>query len=97
MDVDDTGSIYTVAAFDPEGMVPHPDNGFFRSAVFKIGQVVGATVELDPEPSLLATIDGLKLESVAVREHEGEIEHFIGTDDENYGGTLRLLPLPDLP
>lgn len=97
IDVDDAGGIYTVAAFDPEGTVPDPDNGPFRSAVFKIGQVVGATVELDAAPSLLGTIDGLKVESVAVRENDGEIKYFIGTDDENYGGTLRLLPSPDLP
>lgn len=97
LEVDGTGRIYIVSAFDPEGSVPHPDNGPFRSAVFKIGQVTGGTVELDPEPSLQGTVDGLKTESVAVRAHEGDIELFIGTDDENYGGTLRRLPLADLP
>lgn len=97
MDVDDAGRIYTAAAFDPEGSVSDPDNGPFRSAVFKIGQVVGETIELDPEPSLQGTIDGLKVESVAARPQDGEIELFVGTDDENYGGTLRRLPPPDLP
>jgi hypothetical protein len=94
IDLDSTGRIYTVATFDPEGTVPDPDNGPFRSAVFKIGQVIGETIELDREPSLQATVDGLKVESVAVREHDGEIELFIGSDDENYDGTLRRLPPP---
>jgi hypothetical protein len=90
MDVDDTGQIYIATAFDPDS-----DNGPYRSAVFKIGQVLDGEVVLDPEPALQATMDGLKVEAVAVRSHEGETELFIGTDDENYGGTLRLLPKVD--
>ena len=95
--VDDTGRIYTVAAFDPEGLVPVPDDDPFRSALFQIGQVFDETILLDPQPMLLGTVDGWKVESVAVRELEGEIELFVGTDDENYGGTLRRLPPPDFP
>ena len=59
--------------------------------------MTGGTVALDPEPSLLGTVDGLKVESVALRELDGQTQLFIGTDDENYGGTLRRLPLPDSP
>ena len=94
MDVDDAGHIYTVAAFDPEGTVPDPDGGPFRSALFKICDVIGNTVELDAEALLLATFEGLKVESVAVRADEGELEIFIGTDDENYCGTIRPMPTP---
>lgn len=97
MDVDDSGRIYTVAAFDPEGTVSDPDNGPFRSAVFRIGRVANGTVVLDAEPSLLATVDGLKVEGIALREADGQIELFVGTDDENYRGTLRLLPSPPSP
>lgn len=97
MDVDDAGDIYTVAAFDPEGTVSDPDNGPFRSALLQIGRVIGGTVELAPQPSLLATFDGMKVESVAVRADQGELEFFIGSDDENYGGTLRWVPPPDAP
>jgi hypothetical protein len=97
LDVDDAGRIYTVAAFDPEGTVPDPDNGPFRSALFRIGRVTGGTVELDAQPSLVATLDGFKAESVAVRALEDELEVFVGTDDENYGGTLRPVPPPDAP
>jgi hypothetical protein len=94
LDLDADGRIYAVAAFDPEGSVPDPDNGPFRSAVFEIGGVNDEGVEIDAEPRLLATVDGLKLESVAVREEDGRVELFIGSDDENYGGTLRPLPPP---
>jgi hypothetical protein len=94
MEVDADGRLYIVAAFDPEGTVEEPDNGPFRGAVFEIGRVTGGTVQLDPEPTLLATVDGFKLESIASREVNGRIELFVGTDDENYGGTLRPLPPP---
>ncbi len=94
MDVDSEGNLYTVAAFDPEGMVEDPDRGPFRSAVFKIGKVIAGDVVLDDEPTVQAYVDGLKVESVAVRENGNGIELFIGTDDEYYGGTLRLLPPP---
>ena len=41
----------------------------------------------------LATIDGLKVESVTVRRtDDGKRQVFVGTDDEHYGGILRLLP-----
>ncbi len=97
MDVDSAGQVYTVAAFDPEDSVPDPDNGPFRSVVFKIAQVVNGMVVLDGMPTIQGTVDGLKVESVVVREDDDHVDIFIGTDDENYGGTLRLLPPLDLP
>ena len=81
-----------MAAFDPEGTVPNPDIGPFRSAVFKIGTVDAFGVVLDTEPTVHAVVDGFKVESVAVRENGNGVELFIGTDDEDYGGTLRPLP-----
>lgn len=47
-----------------------------------------------------ATLDGLKAKGVAVREGEETgggrlsrgVQVFVGTDDENYGATLRPLP-----
>lgn len=97
MDVDSGGNIYTVAAFDPEGTVDNPDNGPFRSAVLKIGRVTGDGIVLDAEPSVLAMVDGLKIESVAVRDTDQGPEVFVGTDDENFGGILRQIPPFDLP
>jgi hypothetical protein len=97
MDVDSDGNIYTVAAYDPEGSVANPDNGPFRSAVLKIGQLTHDGVVLDASPSILAMVDGLKVESVAVREEGNGVELFIGTDDENFGGVLRQIPPLDIP
>jgi len=94
MDIDSEGNIYTVAAFDPEGQVETPDNGPFRSAVFKIGKVIAGDVVLDATPTVQAVLDGLKVESIAVRENGNGVELFIGSDDEYYGGILRLLPSP---
>ena len=92
MDVDEAGSIYTVAAYDPEGTVKDPDNGPFRSAVIWIGSVNDTGVALLPNPEILGTVDGFKTESVVAVKRDDATWIFIGTDDENYGGTLRLLP-----
>jgi hypothetical protein len=97
LDVDSAGNIYSVAAFDPEGTVENPDNGPFRSAVMQIGQAGADGVVLDETPSILAMVDGLKIESVAIRETDNGVELFVGTDDENFGGILRQLPPLDLP
>jgi len=45
-------------------------------------------------PKKIAEIDAAKVEAVTTRESpRGEVEVFIGTDDENYGGFLRPLLL----
>lgn len=94
LEVDAGGAIYAASAEDPDD-----DNGPFRSAVYRIGRVVTAdgrpAVELDAQPTLLARLDGLKVESLAAREMPGgPLELWVGVDDENYGGTIRPLPLP---
>jgi hypothetical protein len=97
MDLDSAGNIYTVAAYDPEGTVKNPDDGPFRSAVLKIGQFNDGQVVLDDSPSILAMVNGFKVESVAVRETGKGVELFIGTDDENWGGVLRQIMLQHTP
>ncbi len=92
MDVDSTGVVYVASAEDPGD-----DNGPFRSAVYTIGVVTlkngEPKVVLDHEPTQLAVLDGLKVESIAVREQPGKgLEIFVGLDDENYGGTMRPIP-----
>jgi hypothetical protein len=92
LEIDAAGAIYAASAEDPDD-----DSGPFRSAVYRIGRVVvengRASVSLDPEPTRLAILDGLKVESLAAREELGEpLELWVGVDDENYGGTLRPLP-----
>jgi hypothetical protein len=48
------------------------------------------------ENKRLATLDGLKVESIAVREPQAGVRQlYVGTDDEHYGGILRLLPYQD--
>jgi hypothetical protein len=92
LDIDSDGLIYIVSAYDPDS-----DEGPYRSVVWRIGRVVvgeggKADVILD-ENKRLASLDGLKVESVAIRETaEYGRQVFIGTDDEYYGGILRLLP-----
>jgi hypothetical protein len=98
MDLDSSGRIYIASAFDAEAAgLPDPDNGPFASAVYCIGELAEVRdkpqVNLFDGPRLQGTLDGLKVESVAVRESdEHGLQIFVGTDDENYGATLRLLP-----
>jgi hypothetical protein len=94
--IDASGTIYIASAFDP-----NQDNGPFKSSVWKIGKVeLDQTnlpqINLVPENHAIAEIDGFKVESLALRPTPNQQpEIFIGTDDENYGGTIRLLPPVD--
>jgi hypothetical protein len=91
IDIDSRGEVYIVSAFDPD-----VDDGPFRSSVYQVGGLVddgnGPQLVLKDEPSLVAQVDGFKVESVAVREADGSRQVFIGTDDENLGNVLRPLP-----
>lgn len=92
MDIDSDGFIYTVSAFDL-----NIDSGPFRSVVWKIGKITSDS-EGNPLVDLnmnerLADLDGLKVESIAISEIPGDSKKiYIGTDDEYYGGIIRLLP-----
>ena len=92
MDFDSSGALYTIAAFDPD-----EDTGPFTSTVWKIGQLNfdSAVISLDNSPTLLGTVDGLKVESIVVDGVGVDQQIYIGTDDEDLGGVLR--PLPPLP
>jgi hypothetical protein len=90
--VDTDGFIYSASAYDPGN-----DDGPFRSVAWRIGQMI-ADKNGDPlvqlgEGKRLATLDGLKVESITVRESQKSGKQvFVGTDDEHYGGIIRLLP-----
>ncbi len=92
MDIDSEGFIYIASAYDSGN-----DNGPFRSVIWMIGRLTGngqgnPTVELGVA-SRIADLDGLKVESLAIREPVGsDKELYFGTDDEHYGGILRLVP-----
>ncbi len=90
IDIDSKGRVWIASAFDPDD-----DSGPFQSCIWRIGQIDAgrARVALYRKPQLIARVDGLKIEGLALREQQGRIELFAGTDDENYGGALRLIPL----
>ncbi|NIS09863.1 MAG: hypothetical protein GWO07_14200 [Candidatus Dadabacteria bacterium] len=95
LDLDSEGNIYSVAAFDSGS-----DDGPYRSVVWKIGQLAenkeGKPEVKLSEPERIATLDSLKVESIAVVEAKGGTKRiYVGTDDEHYGGILRLLPASD--
>lgn len=93
LEVDRRGRVYAASAVDPGR-----DDGPFRSAVWEVGVLRPDStgrpdLRLMPRPLRRAALDGLKVESVAVREQRrGHVELFIGTDDEHYGAVLRPLP-----
>jgi hypothetical protein len=94
LDVGRDGWIYAASTLDPEGTSADPDNGPFRSIVYRIGRIGGGGPEQQAKPEVLAVLDGLKVESLAVREESGQRQLFVGTDDENHGGILRPLLAP---
>jgi len=100
LDVDDSGGIYAAAAYDTD------DFGPYNSAVYKIGELAGGSVDIYSEPKMFAEVNGFKVEAVARADkvpvnmyEDGEASAvsgpmtFLGTDDENYGGTLRPIDL----
>jgi hypothetical protein len=95
LDVDAAGNVYAATAYD-SGF----DNGPFRSWASRIGQfrrTPGGDARFIPSGAFadIATQDGYKIEGVAVRPGDGAVAVFAGTDDENYGATLRqVAPIP---
>ena len=93
IDIDDAGRIYVAAAIDTGN-----DHGPFRSVIWRIGRIEAdaagqPAVVLDAQPVRLATLDGVKVEGIAVRPQPGGApELFFGTDDERHGGIVRRVP-----
>jgi hypothetical protein len=94
IDVDQMGQVYIASAMDP-----NDDGGPFSSVIWRAGRLHsdrnnGIRLGFSAKPHRLATLDGLKVESVAIREiKEGSVEIFAGTDDEYYGGAVRPIPI----
>jgi hypothetical protein len=90
LDADATGQLYAVTAYDPG-----EDNGPFRSVISRIGQLKSAPdggLRFVPSGTFgdIAHLDGFKVEGVAVVEAaSGTPLVYAGTDDENYGATMR--------
>jgi hypothetical protein len=96
LDVDAEGRVYAASAFDSG-----QDDGPFRSFVSTIGQFRpaprgGARFVPSGRFADVARQDGYKIEGVTVRPRaDAPPEIFAGTDDENYGATLRrVAPVP---
>jgi hypothetical protein len=95
IEIDRAGRIYIGSAYDPGD-----DNGPFQSAIWLAGRVEagpggGAVVVVSGSPQRVATLDGFKVESLAFRPIGDGEQLFAGTDDENHGGTIRPILLPD--
>ena len=96
IEIDDRGHIYIASAYDSDD-----DNGPFTSVIWRAGRVNAGRagkfrINLLSRPVELARLDGLKVESLAIRRREQSArELFAGTDDENYGGAIR--PIPNQP
>jgi len=94
LDTDPSGRLLAAGAFDPD-----VDDGPFRSRIYQLGRfVVGrdGRVRYDgQQPERLFTVDGVKIEALAVRTMlDGTIEIVYGSDDEDFGGIVRRLRLP---
>lgn len=97
--VDADGRLYVTTAYDPGD-----DYGPFRSRVWTVGRLTrddtGApTIVLTTPPCPHATLDGLKVEGLALRRDTASAPRpssapdvFIGTDDERLGAVFRPLP-----
>jgi len=94
LEVDREGHVFAAAALDPGS-----DHGPFVSMVWRIGRLAlddngRPNLVLLAVPQLLATLDGVKVESLAIRQlSEGDPQLFIGTHDDNFAGMMRLIPL----
>lgn len=93
IEIDKQGRIYIASAYDSDD-----DNGPFTSMIWRAGQVSADKngkfmISLLSRPIELARLDGFKVESLAIRQRDQKAQElFAGTDDENYGGALRLIP-----
>jgi hypothetical protein len=84
MEVDRNNQLYIASASDLG------NDGPFQSIVWQMGAIAlknGRSRLILSEPKRLATIDGFKVEGIAIRDRE----MFIATDDEHYGGVIRPL------
>jgi hypothetical protein len=93
LEIDSKGVIYAASAYDTDD-----DSGPFNSVIWRIGRIdlkakSSKAIALDSKPTLIARVDGIKIESLSVVENSGKYELFYGFDDENFGGGLRRILL----
>ncbi|HYF37459.1 MAG TPA: hypothetical protein VD994_19310 [Prosthecobacter sp.] len=81
------GELCASAAFEDS------DYGPFKSAIYKLGSLTRhpkAVIRFAPAPTK-ARMDGYKVEAMASTKNN---QLFVGTDDEEVGGTWRVIPEP---
>jgi hypothetical protein len=94
IEIDGHGQLYIASTYDP-----NDDNGPFTSVIWRAGRLRSDrhnrfSLVFEVKPRRLATLDGFKVESLAIRERDQQsVELFAGTDDENFGGDIRPIPL----
>jgi hypothetical protein len=89
LEVDANGNAFGVCAYDPDD-----DNGPFRSYVSSLGQFRSGgrgDVRFVPSGKFadIAQQDGFKIEGLALKPGPNGGVLYAGTDDENFGATLR--------
>lgn len=88
LEADLSGRLFTASTVDPG------DRGPFQSVVWEIGQV-GEQLSILGEPRRIADVPDAKVEALAFcRGADGKEQLFLGSDDEDFGGSLR--PVPDV-
>lgn len=88
LEADSAGHLFTASTVDPGNQGP------FQSVVWEIGQV-GEQLSILGEPRRIADVPDAKVEALAFcRGADGREQLFLGSDDEDFGGSLR--PVPDV-
>jgi hypothetical protein len=93
LEIDEEGRLFAVSTIDPG------DRGPFQSVIWEMGKVEGrdgtVAVTLLPAPRRIADVPDSKVEAlVFCQGADGNRRLFLGTDDEEFGGSIR--PLPDV-
>jgi hypothetical protein len=92
LELDGEGRLFATSTVDPG------DRGPFQSVIWEIGGVEesdGGTVAVTllPEPRRIGDVPDSKVEALAFCEgSDGRRLLFLGTDDEDFGGSIRPLP-----
>lgn len=88
LEADLSGRLFTASTVDPGNQGP------FQSVVWEIGQV-GEQLSILGEPRRIADVPDAKVEALTFcRGADGREQLFLGSDDEDFGGSLR--PVPDV-
>jgi len=88
LEADLAGRLFTASTIDPG------EQGPFQSVVWEIGQV-GDQLSILGNPRRIADVPDAKVEALAFcRGADGREQLFLGSDDEDFGGSLR--PVPDV-